>query len=143
LFTASAVPAAIGAALAAVKIAKTDEGKALMARLLENAEYLWTQLDAAGVRVVDPGTEMGERYGITPYTPVVPIVVGEDWEAGLVWKELYDAGLYTNVAMYPAVPRGAALLRTSVMATHEREHLDRAIALILDVAERHPSMKRS
>jgi 8-amino-7-oxononanoate synthase len=35
--------------------------------------------------------------------------------------------VYTNVALYPAVPRGGALLRTSVMATHEREHLDRAL----------------
>jgi 8-amino-7-oxononanoate synthase len=143
LFTASAVPAAIGAALAAVKIAKTDEGAALMARLLENAEYLWTQLDAAGVRVVDPGSEMGERYEIKTFTPIVPIVVGEDWEAGLVWKELYDAGVYANVAMYPAVPRGGALLRTSVMATHERTHLDQAIAAILAVAEKHPAMLRS
>lgn len=142
LFTASAVPAAIGAALAAVKIARTDEGKALMARLLENAEYLWTQLDSAGVRVVDPGTELGERYAVKSFTPVVPIVVGEDWEAGLVWKELYDLGLYTNVAMYPAVPRGQALLRTSVMATHDREHLDQAIAKILAVAEKHPAMTR-
>ncbi len=143
LFTASAVPAAIGAALAAVKIAKSSEGRVLMDKLLANAEYLWTSLNDAGVRVVDPGTEMAAKYGIKPFTPVVPIVVGEDWEAGLVWKELYDAGLYTNVAMYPAVPRGAALLRTSVMATHEREHLDRAIELILDVAGRHPAMLRS
>lgn len=143
LFTASAVPAAVGAALAAVKIAKTDEGKALMAKLLENAEYLWTQLSDAGLRVVDPGTEMADRYGIKPYTPVVPIVVGEDWEAGVVWKELYDAGLYCNVAMHPAVPHGSALLRTSVMATHNREHLDLAIDRILAVAEKHPAMKRS
>ena len=46
----------------------------------------------------------------------------------LFWKALYDEGVYANVALYPAVPRGGALLRTSVMATHEREHLDRALA---------------
>lgn len=143
LFTASAVPAAVGSALAAVKIAKTDEGKALMARTLENAEYLWTTLNDAGVRVVDPGVEIGEKYGIKPFTPIVPILVGEDWEAGLVWKELYDLGVYANVAMYPAVPRGGALLRTSVMATHEREHLDRAIESILAVAANHPAMTKS
>jgi 8-amino-7-oxononanoate synthase len=143
LFTASAVPAAIGSALAAVKIAKTDEGKALMARTLENAEYLWTTLNEAGVRVVDPGVEIGEKYGIKPFTPIVPILVGEDWEAGLVWKELYDLGLYANVAMYPAVPRGGALLRTSVMATHERGHLDRAVEAILAVAEKHPAMTQA
>ena len=49
-------------------------------------------------------------------------------------------GVYTNVAFYPAVERGGALLRTSVMATHKREHLDQAIAAILDVAARHPAI---
>jgi 8-amino-7-oxononanoate synthase len=60
-------------------------------------------------------------------TPIVPVVIGDDWQAVLFWKALFDAGVYTNVALYPAVPRGGALLRTSVMATHEREHLDRAL----------------
>jgi 8-amino-7-oxononanoate synthase len=143
LFTASAVPAAIGSALAAVKIAKTAEGRALLARVLDNAEYLWTSLNDNGIRVTDPGTEMGERYGVKPFTPIIPIEVGEDWEAGLVWKELYDAGVYANVAMYPAVPRGGALIRTSVMATHERSHLDGAIAAIMKIAEAHPAMTRS
>ena len=57
----------------------------------------------------------------------MPVVVGDDWKAVLLWKALYDAGVYVNVAIYPAVQRGGALLRTSVMATHEREHLDRAL----------------
>ena len=60
-------------------------------------------------------------------TPIVPVTIGDDWQAVLFWKALYDAGVYANVALYPAVPRGGALLRTSVMATHEREHLDRAL----------------
>ena len=40
--------------------------------------------------------------------------------------------MYVNVALYPAVQRGSALLRTSVMATHEREHLDRALELFVE-----------
>ena len=60
-------------------------------------------------------------------TPIVPVTIGDDWQAVLFWKALYDAGVYANVALYPAVPRGGALLRTSVMATHERDHLDRAL----------------
>lgn len=143
LFTASAVPAAVGSALAAVKIAKSDEGRALLAKVLANAEYLWTQLNERGVRVIDPGMELGERYGVKPFTPIVPVLIGEDWEAGLVWKKLYDAGVYCNVAMHPAVPHGGALLRTSVMATHEREHLDRAIEAIMAVAAEHPAMLRT
>ena len=55
----------------------------------------------------------------------MPVLVGDDWRAVMLWRALYDAGVYVNVAIYPAVQRGGALLRTSVMATHEREHLDR------------------
>ena len=61
-------------------------------------------------------------------TPIVPVLVRDDWKAVFLWKALYDAGVYVNVAIYPAVQRGGALLRTSVMATHEREHLDQALA---------------
>ena len=60
-------------------------------------------------------------------TPIIPVLVGDDWRAVMLWRALYDAGVYVNVAIYPAVQRGGALLRTSVMATHEREHLDRAL----------------
>ena len=57
-------------------------------------------------------------------TPIVPVLVGDDWKAALLWKALYDAGVYVNVALHPAVPPGGALLRTSVMATHDRATLD-------------------
>jgi 8-amino-7-oxononanoate synthase len=56
------------------------------------------------------------------------VVVGDDWKAVLLWRALYDAGVYVNVAIHPAVPPGGALLRTSVMATHDRAVLDRALA---------------
>jgi 8-amino-7-oxononanoate synthase len=140
LFTAAAVPAAIGAALAALRVIDSDEGRVLLARVLDNAQYLRDELERRGVRVTDPGKALETRYGIRAVTPIVPVEVGEDWEAALIWKELYDAGLYTNVALYPAVPRGGALLRTSVMATHEREHIDRAVEAIMQVAERHPAI---
>jgi 8-amino-7-oxononanoate synthase len=119
LFTASAVPAAIGAALEAVRICNSDEGPPLFAKLLDNARHLRDGLKERGFKVVES----------EPITPVVPVLVGDDWQAVLFWKALYDAGVYTNVALYPAVPRGGALLRTSVMATHEREHLDRALEI--------------
>lgn len=142
MFTASNVPAAVGAALEAVKIAKSDEGHQLMDKVLGNAEYLWNALNDANLRVIDPGMELGEAYGVKPFTPIIPLVVGEDWEAGVVWKKLYDLGVYANVAMFPAVPRGQSLLRISVMATHEREHLDRAVETIVKLAEEHPAMLR-
>jgi 8-amino-7-oxononanoate synthase len=60
-------------------------------------------------------------------TPIVPVIVGDDWKAVLLWRALYDAGVFVNVAIHPAVPPGGALLRTSVMATHDRVTLDRAV----------------
>jgi 8-amino-7-oxononanoate synthase len=129
MFTASAVPAAVGAALGALRIIRSAEGPELFARVLANARYLHDRLAELGYQVVEP-TRMPD--GSELVTPIVPVVIGDDWRAVLFWKALYDAGVYVNVALYPAVQRGGALLRTSVMATHEREQLDRA----LDVFER-------
>jgi 8-amino-7-oxononanoate synthase len=126
LFTASAVPAATGAALAAVKICRSDEGPRLFAKVLDNARYLNRGLHDLGFNVVDP-VRMAD--GSEMFTSVVPVRIGDDWQAVLFWKALYDAGVYSNVAIHPAVPHGNALLRTSVMATHEHEHLDRALEI--------------
>src|ERR1700761_2640943 len=54
MFTASAVPAAVGAALAAVRICRSDEGPPLFAKVLENARYLHDGLSALGFHVVEP-----------------------------------------------------------------------------------------
>ncbi len=124
LFTASAVPAAVGAALAALRIVRSDEGPALFARVLDNARYLNRALHDLGYRVAEPLPLPG---GAEALTPIVPVVVGDDWKAVLLWRALYDAGVYVNVALHPAVPPAGALLRTSVMATHGRATLDRAL----------------
>jgi 8-amino-7-oxononanoate synthase len=126
MFTAAAVPAAVGAALGALEIIRSDEGPGLMAKVLDNARYLHDGLGALGYHVMEP-----QRLpdGGDVITPIVPVLVGDDWRAVLLWKALYDAGVYVNVAIYPAVQRGGALLRTSVMASHERKHLDRALAV--------------
>ena len=119
LFTAAAVPAAVGAALAALRIVRSADGPALFARVIDNARYLRDGLRSLGFEVLDDGS------GIT--TPIVPVVVGDDWKAVVLWRALYDAGVYVNVALHPAVPPAGALLRTSVMATHDRAVLDRAL----------------
>jgi 8-amino-7-oxononanoate synthase len=139
IFTASAVPAAVGAALAALRVIRV-EGRELMDRLLDNARYLRQGFRDLGLVVVEPGTLVD---GNEATTPVVPVVVGEDYQAALLWKALFDAGVYTNVAIHPAVPPGGALLRTSLMATHEREHLDRALAIIERTIADFPDLPRA
>jgi len=130
LFTASAVPAAIGAALAATRICRSAEGPDLFAQVLDNARYLHAGLAALGLHVVEP-TRLDD--GELVVTPIVPVLVADDWKAALLWRALYDAGVYVNVALHPAVAPGGALLRTSVMATHEREVLDRALEVFATV----------
>ena len=124
LFTAAAVPAAVGAALAALRIIRSDEGPALFARVLDNAAYLREGLRSLGFEVHD--------VGLPVTTPIVPVVVGDDWKAVVLWRALYDAGVYVNVALHPAVPPAGALLRTSVMATHDRSVLDSALESFLN-----------
>ena len=132
LFTAAAVPAAVGAALAALRIVASDEGPVLCGQVLDNARYLNRGLHDLGFHVVDPtvlpdGTEV--------VTPIVPVLVADDWKAVLLWRALYDAGVYVNVAIHPAVPPGGALLRTSVMATHDRSTLDEALQTFAKVKQ--------
>jgi 8-amino-7-oxononanoate synthase len=124
LFTASAVPAAVGAALAALRVIRSDEGPQLFAKVLDNARYLRDGLHDLGFQVVE---KQRLPDGGDAVTTIVPVVVGDDWNAVLLWRALYDAGVYVNVALHPAVPPAGALLRTSVMATHDRATLDRAL----------------
>jgi 8-amino-7-oxononanoate synthase len=137
LFTASAVPAALGAALSALRIIRSPEGPGLLAEVLENARYLADGLGALGYR-----TLRGEPVRVGPevdsptrsiVTPIVPVLVGDDWKAALLWRALYDRGVFTNCALHPAVPPAGALLRTSVMATHDRPTLDRALEVFATV----------
>jgi 8-amino-7-oxononanoate synthase len=124
MFTAASVPAAVGAALAALRICRSDEGPPLFARVLDNARYLHRGLSDLGFHVVPP-TRLADGTEIV--TPVVPVLVGDDWKAAFLWKALYQAGVFVNTALHPAVPLAGALLRTSVMATHDRDTLDEAI----------------
>jgi 8-amino-7-oxononanoate synthase len=113
MFTASGVPAALGAALAAARIAQTEEWRreAIMAR----AKQLRSGLAELGYEVV-----------AQVESPIVAAQIGDNWEAGQLWNALLEHGVYTNCAIPPAVPR--ALLRTSVMATHTEADVDRALA---------------
>jgi len=139
LFTASAVPAALGAALAALRVIRSPEGPPLMAAVLEQARYFADGLRALGYRVLS-----GEPVRLGPaedapvetvFTPIIPVLVGDDWKAALLWRALYDSGVFTNCALHPAVPPGGALLRTSVMATHDRPVLDQALAVFARVKD--------
>jgi 8-amino-7-oxononanoate synthase len=145
LFTASAVPASLGAALAALRVMRSPDGPPLLERVLANAWRLRDGLEDLGFAVVEPQelpADVSPAPGVvregadTPpqiVTPIVPVLVGDDWKAALLWRALYDAGVFVNTALHPAVPPGGALLRTSVMATHDHAVLDRALSVFARV----------
>ncbi len=147
LFTASAVPAAVGAALAALRVLRSEDGPPLLAGVLHAAERLRDGLEglgfavvapqrlpaAPGVQLHAPGVREDGAQNHTIITPIVPVLVGDDWKAAVLWKALYDAGVFVNTALHPAVPPGGAMLRTSVMATHDDATIDRALERFAEV----------
>jgi 8-amino-7-oxononanoate synthase len=112
MFTAAGTPAALAAALEAARIARAEDWR--RQAVLTRAERL-----RRGLR------ELGYRVGDETGSAIVPVHVGDNWEAGRLWKALLEHGVYTNCAIPPAVPM--ALLRTSVMATHTDADIDRAL----------------
>jgi 7-keto-8-aminopelargonate synthetase-like enzyme len=77
---------------------------------------------------------LGFNTGVSE-TPVIPVIIGDNDLTFMTWKALYDAGLYTNPVISPAVPEGMALLRTSYMATHTRKQIDRALKVFETVGQ--------
>ena len=116
LFSASLPPTNLAAAHMSLKILKAEPER--VTKLQSNADYMRKELRAMGYDTMDSTT------------PVIPLLVGDDYKTIQYWRALLDAGVYVNPVMYPAVEEGHALVRTSYMATHERHHLDRALEIL-------------
>jgi 7-keto-8-aminopelargonate synthetase-like enzyme len=91
-------------------------------------------------RVNDIGDKMRKRYvemGFnigTSVTPIIPILIGDDLRTAMAWKYLFDNGVYVNCVVEPAVPPGRQLLRTSYMASHTDDQLDRVLEIFEQLA---------
>ena len=120
IFSAAPPPASVAAALATVKI--MDREPERRERLWENARFFSDGLKSMGFDTA--GSQ----------TPVVPVVVGEDGAALAMVQRLHEEGVFVNCVISPATPPGRALIRTSLMATHTREQLTRALEAIEKVA---------
>lgn len=122
LFSNTLPPAVVMGSLAAIDLLEKDTS--LVTKLRENTTYFRQQLTTKGVAV---------REGMHP---IVPILIGDTAKAIAMSKELLDRGVYVSGFGFPVVPQGKARLRCQISAAHSREHLDRAIAAIVDVAEK-------
>lgn len=122
IFSASPTPASVAAALAALDILEAEPWR--VDKLRENADYMRKGFSDLGFKVI-----MGE-------TGVVPVIIGDDNTSFIFWKELFDAGVFVNVFISPGVPQGLQMLRTSYMATHEKEQLDRILEICGDIGRK-------
>ncbi|MCU0474570.1 MAG: pyridoxal phosphate-dependent aminotransferase family protein [Anaerolineae bacterium] len=122
IFSAALPAPAAAAALAALDIMENEPER--VARLWENADYMRENLRAIGY-------DIGQSN-----TPIIPVIIRDQYRTILAWRALIDEGVYTNPVIPPGVPPNLSLLRTSYMATHTREHLDRALTAFRAIGER-------
>ena len=116
LFSAAIPPASAAAALAALDVIEGEPE--LRDQLWANTRFMKKALD-----------ELGFNTGMSE-SPIIPLIVGDDFRVGAFWKALFDAGVFTNAAVSPAVEPDRGLIRTSYMATHKTEHLERALEIL-------------
>ncbi len=121
IFSASLTPANVAAATASLHIMK------------EETEHV-ERVNAIAKRMRKAYTDMGFDIG-TSCTPIIPIIIGDDAKTLFAWRALFDAGVYTNAVIPPAVPPTKSLLRTSYMATHTDEQMDRVLEIVERVGQ--------
>ena len=115
IFSASIPAANAAAVLAAIHV--IQEEPSLVTRVNANGDYMRQEL-----------RRLGFNIGVSE-TPIVPIIIGDDMRTLFTWKALFENGVFVNPILAPAVPEGRQLLRTSYMATHTNEQLDRALEI--------------
>jgi len=113
IFSASMPPSAVATVLACLDIMQREPER--RRTLWANADYLRDGLKALGFDV-----------GVSE-TPIIPVTTGDIEHTFVFWRQLFDAGVFTNPVLPPAVPESACRLRTSVMATHTTSQLDKVL----------------
>jgi 8-amino-7-oxononanoate synthase len=115
IFSASMPPASVATVLAALAV--IDEEPELREALWKNTHRMQEGLKSLGYDIGDSET------------PIIPVHTGELYATGVQWRTLFDAGVFTNPVIPPAVPHHSCRLRISMMATHTNEQID----FVLDI----------
>lgn len=123
IFSASMPPANVATVLKALEILQEEPWR--LERLEEISDYMRKELRALGFNVW------------TSQTPIIPVVIGDMMDCFQFWKDLFEEGVYVNAVVPPAVPQNQALVRTSYMATHTDEHLEKVLSAFRKVGIKH------
>ena len=122
IFSASIPAANAAAALAALQVMREEPER--IQRLLQIGEHMRQCY-----------RELGFNIGNSA-TPVIPIIIGDDDRTILTWRLLFDSGLFVNPVLSPGVAAGRQLLRTSYMATHTDQQLERVVEILSTVGKK-------
>jgi 8-amino-7-oxononanoate synthase len=123
IFSASMPPANVATVLKALEVLKEETWR--LDRLKEISDYMRSGLKDLGFNVW------------TSQTPIIPVVIGEMMNCFKFWRDLFEAGVYVNAVVPPAVPRGQSLVRTSYSATHTNDQLDAILEAFKKVGIKH------
>jgi 8-amino-7-oxononanoate synthase len=123
IFSASIPPANCAAALASLQVMRDEPER--VDRLTEIAAKMRKGF-------TDLGFDIGNSC-----TPVIPIIIGDDLRTFVIWRALLDNGVYVNAIISPATPPGRQLLRTSYMATHTDDQLDRVLGIFEQIGKQY------
>jgi 8-amino-7-oxononanoate synthase len=121
IFSASIPPANAATALAALHVMQEEPER--VKRINDIGDYMR-----------DSYHQLGFNTG-NSVSPIIPIFIGDDMRAAIIWKAMFEAGVYVNMIVSPAVPEGKQLLRTSYMATHTDEQLARVLEVFSQVGK--------
>jgi len=121
IFSASIPPSNAAAALAALEVMREEPER--IERVNQIAEMMRREYQNLGFNT---GTSV---------TPVIPIIIGDDELTFLTWRMLFDNGVFVNPVISPAVSPGRQLLRTSYMATHTDEQLNKVLSIFEKVGK--------
>jgi 8-amino-7-oxononanoate synthase len=121
MFSASLAPALVAAVSTALDIIDQEP---------ERREKLWANTERMMKEFRSLGFDIGDAA-----SPIIPIVVGDDMLAFKMALMLQEVGVFANPVITPATPPGRALIRTSYMATHTDEHLDRVLEAFATVGK--------
>jgi len=113
IFSASLPPASVATVIAVLDILQKEPEH--VKRVIHISEIMRSELKSMGFNI-------GKSQ-----TPIVPIIIGNQFKTVQAWSILFREGIFTNVALPPAVPSHESLLRTSYMATHTDDQINKVL----------------
>ncbi len=122
IFSASMPPANVATVLACLDVVEADPS--YVAQVHKQSAKVRTALRGMGFNCGDS------------VTPIVPVIIGSEMNTIFAWKAFYEHGVYVNPVLPPGVPPNKSLLRTSYMATHTDEQIERIIKAFKEVGTR-------